>query len=154
MKALFRAFGMIVVGVYFTLSLMTLGQMVVIETELNDSVSYAMTATQIAMREQIEDRYYNTHNSRKVKDCPVADPTCDETKFETSEEYYTYFVKKLSENKVSKGTNYDVKIYAADIEKGLLSVEVTAYYTRLDGSTISDKAPKCRKIGIVDVVLE
>ena len=115
--------------------------MTIIETELNDSVSQAVTSTQIAMREQIEDRLYNTHNAR--------------TKFETSEDYYNYFINTLKETKTNKNVKYDVNIYAADVEKGLLSVEVTAYYKRLDGTIIpAAQAPKCKKISIVDIIMD
>lgn len=134
MKAIFRTFGVIVMGIYYILMLMTFGQINIIEQEINDISSQAMTQTQTVMREQIEDRIYNTQNARET--------------FKDSADYYGYFIDQINKFKSTKA-EYSVDVYTADVNKGLLSVRVNARYKRVDGSY---KTVSVKKIGIVDII--
>ncbi|MBR0418058.1 MAG: hypothetical protein IJI66_02690 [Erysipelotrichaceae bacterium] len=134
MKVLYRVFGVMVVGIYFIMSIMTLGEINAIETEANDITTQAMTQTQIAMREQIEDRIFNTDNARVT--------------FSSSDDYINYFKENIAMLKTSDA-DYEIEVYAADIEKGLLSVVVVARYKKFDG-TIGEC--RCPKTAIVDII--
>ena len=107
----------------------------VLSNELNVITSLAMNQTQIVMTEQIEDLYYHTNNARK--------------KFYSNYEYASDFIDNLEKLK-SSDARYEIEIYEADIEEGILDVNVIVHYKRINGDDVSLNT---RKTMIVDVLM-
>ena len=107
----------------------------VLSNELDVITSLAMNQTQIVMTEQIEDLYYHTNNARK--------------KFYSNYEYASDFIDNLEKLK-SSDARYEIEIYEADIEEGILDVNVIVHYKRINGDDVSLNT---RKTMIVDVLM-
>lgn len=107
----------------------------VLSNELDVITSLAMNQTQIVMTEQIEDLYYHTNNARK--------------KFYSNYEYASDFIDNLEKLK-SSDARYEIEIYEADIEEGILDVNVIVHYKRINGDDVSLST---RKTMIVDVLM-
>ena len=115
-----------------------IGQQNIREQEMNIVLSEAMSATQITMREQIEDRLYSTNNAL----CHV-DGSC----FMSEQDYVDYLIRNIQKS-VSTNSKYSLIVYSADIEKGLLDVELLCKYRILG----KEKTLSNRKTSIVEII--
>ena len=102
--------------------------------ELNTAISTAMSSTQIIIQEQIEDREYGTNNRRKT--------------ISSNDEYVEEFVTNF-EKLITTDTDYKVRVYGVDYEKGLLDVGVVGSFKMLNGET---KTFESRKTSIIEVL--
>lgn len=135
MKQLARLLGFAVIGLFFVGIFIDLMQYNVRMNELIQATSTAINQTQIVMREQIEDKYYNYSNARVY--------------FDNNDDYIGYFrdcLKKL----ITSDSKYSFDVYGIDYEKGLISVGVNARYIKINGE---EKILHTRKTSIVDVIL-
>lgn len=135
MRLLIRFMGLSMIGMIYLVMFMEMMYRDVLSNELNQITSLAMHQTQIVMTEQIEDLYYRTDNARK--------------KFFSDYEYASDFVENLKKLK-SSDARYEIEIYEADIEEGILDVNVTLHYKRINGEDVSMSV---RKTMIVDVLM-
>lgn len=135
MKIIARLIGFTVIGLVFLAVFMELMQFNVRMNELNQVSSTAMNQTQIVMREQIEDRFFNYTNARET--------------FNSNDDYVQYFencLKKL----ISSDSKYSYTVYGVDYTKGILSVGVDCTYKKISGE---EKTIHTRKTSIVDVLI-
>ena len=123
------------IGMIYLVMFMEMMYKDVLSNELNVITSLAMNQTQIVMTEQIEDLYYHTNNARK--------------KFYSNYEYASDFIDNLEKLK-SSDARYEIEIYEADIEEGILDVNVIVHYKRINGDDVSLNT---RKTMIVDVLM-
>lgn len=134
MKTLLKIYGLAIVIFLFVMIAMQYTDFTVREDELNSNITSAMTATQIVMQENIEDKVFGTDNKRK--------------EISSNEEYVEEFANNFYVL-VSTNTDYEIEVYAVDYEKGLLSVGVKGTFKMLNGQT---KTIYSRKTSIVDVI--
>lgn len=135
MKLIARLMGFTIIGVLFMGMFMELMQLNVRYNELNQITSTAINQTQIVMREQIEDRFFNYTNARVT--------------FNSNDDYLNYFegcLKKL----ITSDSKYSYTIYGVDYTKGLISVGVECTYIKLNGD---EKTLRTRKTSIVDILI-
>ena len=123
------------IGMIYLVMFMEMMYKDVLSNELDVITSLAMNQTQIVMTEQIEDLYYHTNNARK--------------KFYSNYEYASDFIDNLEKLK-SSDARYEIEIYEADIEEGILDVNVIVHYKRINGDDVSLNT---RKTMIVDVLM-
>lgn len=135
MKILARLMGFTTIGLLFIGILMNMMQENILLRDLMDMTSLAVNQTQIVMKEQIEDKYYNYENAR--------------VNFNNNEEYFTYF-KQCFTMLISSDAKYEATLYDIDYEKGLISVGVDCKYKNIVGV---EKTLHTRKTSIVDVIL-
>ena len=135
MRLLIRFMGLSMIGMIYLGMFMEMMYKDVLSNELNVITSLAMNQTQIVMTEQIEDLYYHTNNARK--------------KFYSNYEYASDFIDNLEKLK-SSDARYEIEIYEADIEEGILDVNVIVHYKRINGDDVSLST---RKTMIVDVLM-
>lgn len=135
MRLLIRFMGLSMIGMIYLVMFMEMMYKDVLSNELNVITSLAMNQTQIVMTEQIEDLYYHTNNARK--------------KFYSNYEYASDFVDNLEKLK-SSDARYEIEIHEADIEEGILDVNVIVHYKRINGDDVSLST---RKTMIVDVLM-
>lgn len=135
MRLLIRFMGLSMIGMIYLVMFMEMMYKDVLSNELNVITSLAMNQTQIVMTEQIEDLYYHTNNARN--------------KFYSNYEYASDFVDNLEKLK-SSDARYEIEIYEADIEEGILDVNVIVHYKRINGDDVSLST---RKTMIVDVLM-
>lgn len=135
MRLLIRFMGLSMIGMIYLAMFMEMMYKDVLSNELNVITSLAMNQTQIVMTEQIEDLYYHTNNARK--------------KFYSNYEYASDFIDNLEKLK-SSDARYEIEIYEADIEEGILDVNVIVHYKRINGDDVSLST---RKTMIVDVLM-
>lgn len=135
MKILARLLGFTAIGLLFIGMLMNIMQENILLRDLVDMTSLAVNQTQIVMKEQIEDQYYNYENAR--------------TYFTTNDEYYDYF-KDCFAKLITSNAKYEAELYDIDFTKGLISVGVDCKYKNIIGN---DKVLHTRKTSIVDVLL-
>lgn len=135
MRLLIRFMGLSMIGMIYLVMFMEMMYKDVLSNELNVITSLAMNQTQIVMTEQIEDLYYHTNNARK--------------KFCSNYEYASDFIDNLEKLK-SSDARYEIEIYEADIEEGILDVNVIVHYKRINGDDVSLST---RKTMIVDVLM-
>lgn len=135
MKIIARLIGFSLIGIILLGVFMELMQFNVRLNELDQATSLAVNQTQIVMREQIEDRYFNYTNARVT--------------FHSNEEYLDYFedcLKKL----ITSDSKYSYTVYGVDYTKGLISVGVDCTYRKINGE---EKTLHTRKTSIVDVLI-
>ena len=135
MRLLIRFMGLSMIGMIYLVMFMEMMYKDVLSNELNVITSLAMNQTQIVMTEQIEDLYYHTNNARK--------------KFYSNYEYASDFIDNLEKLKSSDARD-EIEIYEADIEEGILDVNVIVHYKRINGDDVSLST---RKTMIVDVLM-
>ena len=135
MRLLIRFMGLSMIGMIYLVMFMEMMCKDVLSNELDVITSLAMNQTQIVMTEQIEDLYYHTNNARK--------------KFYSNYEYASDFIDNLEKLK-SSDARYEIEIYEADIEEGILDVNVIVHYKRINGDDVSLST---RKTMIVDVLM-
>lgn len=135
MRLLIRFMGLSMIGMIYLVMFMEMMYKDVLSNELDVITSLAMNQTQIVMTEQIEDLYYHTNNARK--------------KFYSNYEYASDFIDNLEKLK-SSDARYEIEIYEADIEEGILDVNVIVHYKRINGDDVSLNT---RKTMIVDVLM-
>ena len=123
------------IGMIYLVMFMEMMYKDVLSNELDVITSLAMNQTQIVMTEQIEDLYYHTNNARK--------------KFYSNYEYASDFIDNLEKLK-SSDARYEIEIYEADIEEGILDVNVIVHYKRINGDDVSLNTMKTM---IVDVLM-
>lgn len=134
MRLLCRLFGL---GFVFIISIALFSQMMMMNVrrdELNTAISTAMSSTQIIMQEQIEDQKLGTNNRRKT--------------ISSNDEYIQEFTTNF-EMLVDSDTDYTVKVYGVDYQKGLLDVKVEGKFKMLNGEY---KTFDSRKTSIVEVI--
>ena len=135
MRLLIRFMGLSMIGMIYLVMFMEMMYKDVLSNELDVITSLAMNQTQIVMTEQIEDLYYHTNNARK--------------KFYSNYEYASDFIDNLEKLK-SSDARYEIEIYEADIEEGILDVNVIVHYKRINGDDVSLST---RKTMIFDVLM-
>lgn len=134
MKALTKLFGFSFVAV-FVIVIMSLFQDInVRQDELNNVITTAMTSTQTVMKEQIEDKKFETSNKRYA--------------INNNDEYLAEFTKNLYKLKTSDSV-YKIYVYGIDYEKGLLDVEVTSSFNMWNGQT---KTFTARKTNVIEQI--
>lgn len=134
MRLLCRLFGL---GFVFIISIALFSQMMMMNVrrdELNTAISTAMSSTQIIMQEQIEDQKLGTNNRRKT--------------ISSDDEYIQEFITNF-EMLVDSDTDYTVKVYGVDCQRGLLDVKVEGKFKMLNGEY---KPFDSRKTSIVEVI--
>lgn len=132
MRILIKLFGYTFVGVL----VLTCGlQFVSTNTrtdEMETAATIAMSQTQTVMAEQIEDRRFGTNIAREH--------------WTSEDEYFDYFVDSF-QIQLTTDSKCAIDLLNADLEKGVLDVNVTCSYKRLDGQTASMSV---RKTGVVE----
>lgn len=118
MKIIIRGFTICVIGFAFLLIHLSINIRIVKENELEAITKNAFSTTQISMREQIEDTVHGTNNAR----CNIND-TC----FHSNEDYLNDFKNNLT-TLISADGEFEIRVYGADYQKGLLDVEVVSTY--------------------------
>lgn len=108
------------------------------EDELTVITNEAISATQTSMREQIEDKYYGTHNAL----CN-ADDSC----YKSNEDYLND-LKQNIEKSISTNSIYYIDVYGVDYEKGYLDVDIKCEYRILNKTKVLSN----RKTAIVEVL--
>lgn len=136
MKILSRLMGFTAIGLLFIGILMNIMQENILLRDLVEMTSLAVNQTQIVMKEQIEDQYYNYVNARIY--------------FNSNEEYYDYF-KQCFSTLITSDARYESILYDIDYTKGLISVGIDCKYKNIAGI---DKVLHTRKTSIVDVLID
>lgn len=134
MRILCRIFGL---GYVLVMCIALFSQMMMLNVrrdELNSAIATAMSSTQIVMQEQIEDVRFGTNNRRKTID--------------SDEAYVQEFITNF-ETLVSTKTDYTVKVYGVDYQKGLLDIGVEGKVKMFNGEF---KTFDSRKTSIIEVI--
>lgn len=135
MKILARLMGLTAIGLLFIGMLMNIMQENILLRDLTNMTSLAVNQTQIVMKEQIEDQYYNYENARLY--------------FHSDDEYYDYF-KECFTKLITADAKYEAILYDIDYTKGLISVGIDCTYKNIAGA---EKTLHARKTSIVDVII-
>lgn len=132
MRALIKLYGYTMIGLLMMLCTLQFVSTNIRRDEMETAATMAMSQTQTAMAEQIEDRKYGTHTARVT--------------WVDEDEYFQYFADsfqiQLTTNSACRLDRLD-----CDLEKGLLRVRVTCSYNKLNGEVGSMTVTKT---GIVE----
>ena len=134
MRLLCRLFGLGFVLVACVALFSQMLMMNIRRDELNVAISTAMSSTQVIMQEQIEDVKLGTSNRRKT--------------ISSNDEYVQEFITNF-DKLVSTETDYTVKVYGVDYQKGLLDIGVEGKFKMLNGEY---KTFDSRKTSIIEVI--
>lgn len=104
--------------------------------ELTNCISTAMTNTQIVMQEQIEDQIYQTNNKRQSID--------------SNDAYVDIFAQNFYKL-VTTDSDFKIRVYGVDYEKGFLDIGVESSFKMFNGQT---KTIYSRKTSLVDIINE
>lgn len=134
MKIIIRVLSLVIIGFLISISLMNSINDYVIGDELEKTSSLAMSNTQIIMSEIIEDHFYKTNNAR--------------ISINSNEEYLELYKDNLMVL-INSDSEYEIKDYYADYNKGLLYVDIICRYKNLSGK---EKNIEKKLLNIIDVV--
>lgn len=138
MKTLIRGLIIAIITMLCVFCQTIISEQTVREDELTILTNEAISATQTSMRQQIEDKYYGTHNAL----CN-ADDSC----FKSNDDYLND-LKQNIEKSISTNSTYYIDVYGVDYEKGYLDVDIKCEYKILNKTKVLSN----RKTAIVEVL--